>query len=568
MNAAELFVQCLENEGVEYVFGLPGEEINELLKALASTKKIRFILSRHEQAASFMADVYGRLTGRAGVCLSTLGPGATNLLTGVADAYLDRAPLVAITGQGGLARAYEESHQYIDVVSVYKFVTKWNRSIIRPEFIPQVIRKAFALAQSEKTGAVHVELPEDVAADEVGPDLAPLEKASERVPSGVSIEGARSALRLMGSAKMPIILAGNGVVRGDASMELREFATRLKIPVVTTFMGKGVVSSRDELSLGTIGLQTRDLVNCAFDNSDLVITIGYDFVEYAPFYWNGDRRKSRTSRGLPSSILHIDSEASEVDEDYRTTMELVGDIRTTLKLLIDEAGGRRKNSSSADALSYCRGLRTTMSEELTRYAGDDSFPIKPQRVVYELREALSDDDILVSDVGMHKVWISRSYPAYSPNTVIISNGFSTMGVSLPGAIAAKLAKPERHVVAACGDGGIMMSLYDLETATSLNLALVVVIFDDGQYSQVDWKQKSKFGESYFVKFNNPDFVKLAESFGCRGVRVSSVGELRESLGTALKSKDEVWVIDVPVDTRENSLLSERLGDHVVCPEPE
>jgi acetolactate synthase-1/2/3 large subunit len=476
----------------------------------------------------------------------------------VADAYLDRAPLVAITGQGGLGRAYEESHQYIDVVSVYKFVTKWNRSITRPEFVPQVIRKAFALAESEKTGAVHIELPEDVAADEIGPDVVPIERAREHAPSVVGIEGARTALRLIGEAQMPIILAGNGVIRSCASQELREFAKTLKIPVVNTFMGKGVISSRDELSLGTIGLQTRDLVNCAFDNSDLIITIGYDFVEYAPFYWN-EKKNGRRRR----SILHIDSAASEVDEYYSTTLELTGNIQATLRLLVEEAG--RNNPNGRMRSAYCGKLRSLIDGELTRFATDDSFPIKPQRIIYELRAALSDDDIIVSDVGMHKVWVSRLYPAYSPNTVIISNGFATMGISLPGAIAAKLAKPDRRVVAVCGDGGLMMSLYDLETATALNIPLVVLIFDDGQYSQVDWKQRSKFGESYFVKFKNPDFVKLAESFGCRGVRISGVEQLKESLAEALKSRD-VWVIDVPVDTKENMLLTERLGDNVVCPE--
>lgn len=545
-------MRCLENEGVEFVFGLPGEEINELLKALAASKKIRFILSRHEQAASFMADVYGRLTGKAGVCLSTLGPGATNLLTGVADAYLDRAPLVAITGQGGLARAYAESHQYIDVVSVYKFVTKWNRSVTRPEFIPQVIRKAFAIAESEKPGAVHIELPEDVASDEIESKASPLQRPKQEIPSVANLDGVRKALKLIRTAKRPVILAGSGVVRTAASHELCKFAKILNIPVVNTFMGKGVISARDNLSLGTIGLQTRDFVSCAFDQSDLVITVGYDFVEYSPIYWNGRNQ---------NTIIHIDSDPSEIDPYYETTLELIGNLRETLNALVEEA--KKTGSRGARDSAFWLGLRAKINEELEKYANDKSYPIKPQRVVYELRAALSDDDILVSDVGMHKVWISRLYPAYSPNTVVISNGFSSMGISLPGAIAAKLAKPDKHVVAVCGDGGIMMNFYDLETAKSLNLSLVVLIFDDGQYSQVDWVQRSKFGKSYFVKFANPDFVKFAESFGCKGVRVSSVEELRESLSTALHSKG-IWVIDVSVDTKENLLLSRRLGANVVC----
>jgi acetolactate synthase-1/2/3 large subunit len=556
MKGAELFVRCLENEGVEYVFGLPGEEVSELLKALASSKKIKFVLSRHEQAASFMADVYGRLTGKAGVCLSTLGPGATNLLTGVADAYLDRAPVVAITGQGGLERTYEESHQYIDVVSVYKFVTKWNRSITRAEFIPQVVRKAFDLAESEKTGAVHIELPEDIASDELvdgDGGASPLEMSQKPAPSVVSLEGARKAVSLIGRSTLPVILAGNGVIRASASRELYRFAKEFNIPVVNTFMGKGAISSREDLSLGTIGLQVRDLVNCVFEKSDLVITVGYDFVEYAPKFWN--ERNKRV-------VIHVDSAPSETDAYYTTALELVGDIRATLDLLAEEAKG---NSRARKDCSYALNLRGMINEDLMKYANDDSFPVKPQRIVYELRKALSDDDVLVSDVGMHKLWIGRLYPAYSPNTVVISNGFASMGISLPGAIAAKLARPEKRVVAACGDGGFMMNVYDLETAKRLGLAFVVVVFNDGQYSQIDWKQRSKYGESFFVKFTNPDFVKLAESFGCRGARPRSVEEFGEVLSKALNSDDEVWVIDVPVDVEENLALSGRLGDNVECP---
>jgi len=554
MKAAELFVRCLENEGVEYVFGLPGEEINELMRALHASKKIKFILSTHEQAASFMADVYGRLTGRAGVCLSTLGPGATNMLTGVADSYLDRAPLVAITGQGSLGRAFQESHQYIDVVSVYKFVTKWNRSITRAEFIPLAVRKAFELAEAEKPGAVHLELPEDVASEDVGPETIPLSRVHTHIPMSVDSEGARTAVSLIRQASSPIILAGNGATRNGASAAVRDLAREFGIPVVTTFMGKGLISSRDDLSLGTIGLQMRDLVNCAFDKADLVITIGYDIVEISPQHWNGHR--------ADRPIIHIDSAPSETDAHYHTRLELTGDISTTLRALIEasRSSGFPRGKPNSFAL-----LRSMMRDELSRHASDDSFPLKPQRIVHELREALSDEDIVVSDVGMHKVWLSRLYPAFAPNTVIISNGFSAMGISLPGAIAAKLARPERRVVAVCGDGAAMMNLYNLATARALGLSFVLVILDDGQYSQIDWKERAKFGESYFVKFQNPDFVKFAESFGCTGVRVSSAAQLKDALSTALSSGG-VWVLDVPVETRENILLSQRLGDRVVCPD--
>lgn len=549
MLGAELFVQCLENEGVEYVFGLPGEEIADILKALAFSKKIRFILVKHEQSAAFMADVYGRLTGKAGVCLSTLGPGATNLLTGVADAYLDRAPLVAITGQGGLDRMYQESHQYIDVVSVYKFVTKWNRSITRAAFIPQVVRKAFTVAQSEKTGAVQIELPEDVAFEnDVSAELLPVEPVHH--PAVVEKDAAKRAASLIEKAKYPIILAGNGVIRSGASLQLANFAKRLLIPVLNTFMGKGVISANEELAIGTVGLQMKDLASCLLAKADLIITVGYDFVEYAPRFWNTNKVK----------ILHIDSGESETDLYYGVSMELIGSIPETLDLLASTAQPRQTN------LSYASRIRSMINNELSEFADDDSsFPLKPQRVVYELRRALSDEDILISDVGMHKVWIGRLYPAYSPNTVIISNGFASMGISIPGAIAAKLAKPERNVVAACGDGAFMMNLHELETAKRLGTNFVIVIFNDGQYSQIDWRQRLKFGESYFTKFENPDFEKLAESFGWKGIKIRNARELRDSLNHALDSK-EFALIDVPVDASENVLLSARLGNNLVCPD--
>jgi acetolactate synthase I/II/III large subunit len=557
VNGADLFVKCLEREGVEYVFGLPGEEIADLLRALGESKNIKFVLARQEQGAAFMADVYGRLTGKPGVCLSTLGPGATNLLTGVVDAYLDRAPLVAITGQGGLARNYEESHQYIDIVSVYKFVTKWNRSVTRAEFIPHVIRKAFSVAQQEKTGAVHIELPEDVAGEKI--DLRsnpPISANLEKTRATVSREAARSAAKLIERSRCPVVLAGNGAIREGASRELTEFAEAFQTPVVNTFMGKGVLSSRSPFSIGAFGLQTKDLVNCIFEKSDLAICVGYDFVEQHPEFWNSHEAK------IP--VLHIDSMHAETDRNYPVVFELVGNIGRTLTAIIAEKETTKSDANRSQCARYATRVKDRIEAELTRFARDDSFPVKPQRLILEIRKALSDEDILISDVGMHKTWISRLYPAYSPNTVIISNGFASMGIALPGAIAAKLAKPERKVVAACGDGGFLMTVYDLMTAKDLGLALTVVIFDDGIYGQIKWKQDSKFGRSYFAKFSNPDFVKLAQGFGCKVAKVRSTRELKTTLRTATNSK-EVWVVDVPIDARENARLSGRLGENVHCP---
>ncbi len=557
MKAADLFVKCLESEGVEYVFGLPGEEIAELLRALGQSKKIKFVLCLQEQAASFMADVYGRLTGRVGVCVSTLGPGATNLLTGVTDAFLDRAPVVAITGQGGLERTYEESHQYVDIVSVYKFVTKWNRTITRAAFIPQVVRKAFSVAESEKAGAAHIELPEDIAEEEADPKNTPLlERIESETPASITTRSARQALDLIKKAEFPLILAGNGVIRANGSEDLASFARKFAIPVVSTFMGKGVISDMDELSLGTIGLQTRDLINCAFERSDTVLCIGYDFVEYSPKFWNPHHGAQN------KKIIHIDSEPAEIDRNYRPTLELTGDLCATLRLLVEEA--RREKVSWRKESNYALKLGKMIRAELYNYADDDSFPFKPQRIICEMRKALGKNDILVSDVGMHKTWIGRLFPAYSPNTVIISNGFASMGIALPGAIAAKLARPKSKVLAACGDGGFLMTLYDLATAKALGLAITILVFDDGKYSQIEWKQLARFGKSYFVDFKNPDIVKLAESFGCKGKRVKSAIDLRETLSLALKSND-TWVIDVPVDSHENQRLLKRLGTNAKCP---
>ena len=437
---------------------------------------------------------------------------------------------------------------------MYKFVTKWNRGITRAEFIPQAVRKAFELAEAEKPGAVQLELPEDVADDDVDPKIGPLPRTHTHVPSVVNPQGARAAVRLIRRARRPLILAGNGVIRRGASQAVRRLARELGIPVVTTFMGKGLISARDPYFLGTIGLQTRDLINCAFDQADLIVTIGYDVVEISPEYWNG--------AGAGRPIIHIDSAPSETDPYYHTRLELTGDITATLKTLILESKNS-KVGKSLDTKPFA-ALRSAIAGELSLHKDDDSFPMKPQRVIYELRRALSDGDILVSDVGMHKVWLARLYPAFSPNAVIMSNGLSAMGISVPGAVAAKLAKPDKRVLALCGDGCAMMNLYNLATAKSLEQSIVLVILDDGQYSQIDWKQRARFGESYFVKFKNPDFVGFAKSFGCSGVRVSSAAELRRTLATALKSRG-VWVVDVPVDTKENLLLSRRIGENVRCP---
>ena len=543
MKASELIVRCLENEGVRYVFGVPGEEILDIVDSLADSR-IRFIPTRHEQGAAFMADAYGRLTGKAGVCLSTLGPGATNLATGVADANLDHAPLVAITGQGARDRIHKESHQYVDVVEHFRPLTKWNTRVEMPSVIPEVIRKAFKVAESEKPGACHVEVPEDVAEEPADGEPLSTERARRPSPDRPALQ---TAARLIEAASFPLIFAGNGVVRGHASEALRALARAHGIPVVNTFMAKGCMPYDDPLCLLSAGLQARDYVSCGFDKADLIIAVGYDPVEYAPKVWNPERKKH---------IIHIDFTPAEVDGFYQPAVEVVADVREALDLLNGLVKGQK------DPAPY-RELRRFILEQLEEGASADDFPIKPQRILRDLRAAMGREDILISDVGSHKLWIARTFPAYEPNRVLISNGLAAMGIALPAAVAAKLVHPERHVVAVSGDGGFLMNVQELETARRLDLAIVNVIFRDGGYNLIQWKQRTRLGRESGVEFGNPDFVALAQAFGAKGYRVESARDLAPALREALAWPGPT-VVDVPVDYRENPKLTERLGQ-LVCP---
>lgn len=541
MKASELFVNCLENEGVQYIFGLPGEENMDLLDALVDSP-IEFICTRHEQSAAFMADVYGRLIGKAGVCLATLGPGATNLITGVADAYLDRSPLVAITGQTGLEVMHKESHQHIDIVQTFKQFTKWNARVELSKTIPEVIRKAFKVAQTEKPGACHIELPEDVAASDAAG--APLPVTGFKLPHTDHNVCAKAA-EIIQKAKRPILLAGNGVIRGKASGALRDFVEKTRIPVANTFMSKGVLPTESEFSLSTIGLQSRDYISCGFDRADLIISVGYDLVEYAPSLWNKDNKP----------IIHVDFTPSEIDEYYMPQIEVIGDIEANILCMMEDI-------EPIEVDDFPRLLKNMMYDELHGYAEDNGFPLKPQKILSDIRKIMGSKDILLSDVGAHKMWIARIYPAEEPNTTLISNGFASMGFSLPGALSAKMLYPDRKVLAACGDGGFLMNCHDLETAVRLNLPVVILVFNDGKYGLIEWKQINQFGRTYGVSFDNPDFVALAKSFGAAGYRVKSADELQPILHEAF-STNRPCVVDVPVDYRENLNLTEKLG-RVVC----
>lgn len=548
MNAAELFVKCLEAEGVEYVFGLPGEENAHLMMALDKSESIEFILTRHEQGAAFMADAYGRLTGKAGICLGTLGPGATNLMTGVADANMDRSPLVVITGQADFKRQHKESHQNMDVVRMFHPITKWASPVLHPDTVPEVVRKAVKLAETEKPGSCHIELAEDIAAQEATCRPIPPVKVRRAVPDDKIVN---QAMELLRSANRPVILAGNGAIRKRAAKQLRKFVKATGISVISTFMGKGAISRESEHCLFTIGLQSQDLVACAIDAADVVITLGYDLVEYHPRFWNGTTDKR---------IIHIDFQPAEVDEYYRIDVEIVGDLAHTLWMFNERINVEPLNFE----ISQHKTVRQGMIEDFEQYKDDDTTGVvKPQKVLWDTREVMGPDDIVLSDVGAHKMWIARYYHCDEPNTCLIPNGFCSMGSAFPGAIAAKLVHPKRRILAICGDGGFLMNVQEMETAKRLGTNIVVMVWEDGGYGLISWKQDSQFNRHSNLSFGNPDFGKLAESFGWKSFTVDKSNEIKPTLERAFECNAPALVM-IPIDYRENLKLTERLGK-IVCP---
>lgn len=543
MKASELFIRCLENEAVEYIFGIPGEENLDVMDSMIGSK-IKFITTRHEQGAAFMADVYGRLTGKAGVCLATLGPGATNLVTGFADANMDRAPIVGIAGQGATTRMHKESHQVLDLVNLFAPISKYSVEIREPEIVAEIVRKAFKAAEADKPGGSFISFPENVAAMEVeGKQPLKVQSAKPPVPPQDKIS---QAAEIISNAKYPLVMAGNGVVRARADDELVAFAEKLNIPVATTFMAKGSIPFSHELSLGTVGLQSHDYVACGFDRADVIICVGYDMIEYHPQLWNQEKN---------TKIIHVDPSPAEVDEYYILECGVVGDISAALDGIAAEASPRPESQAT--------GLRETIVEELTAHATDDSFPMVPQRIVLDLREALEPEDIVVSDVGAHKMWMARMYQAERPNTCIISNGFASMGIGLPGAIAAKLAYPDRTALTVTGDAGFLMNSQEMETALRIGVAIIILVWNDSKYGLIKWHQDRRFGRDTQIDFNNPDLVKYAESFGAKGYRVESAGDLLPMLKQAI-TDDTVVLIDCPVDYSENMKLTEKLGS-LICP---
>jgi acetolactate synthase-1/2/3 large subunit len=542
--ASDVFVECLEAEGVRYVFGIPGEETLDLNESLADSS-VQFVPVRHEQGGAYMADAYGRLTGRAGVCLGTLGPGATNLVTAVADAFLDRAPMVALTGQSDLSRMHKESHQYIDLIGILRPVVKWNARVSSPEIVPEVVRKAFKVAESEKPGSTHLELPEDVMAEPL--DARPLPPHAPVRPEPGMRELQRATEIIM-AAEHPVILAGNGAIRTHASRALRAFVHTTGIPVAETFMAKGLIDYEDPHALGTVGLQARDYEMAGFEDADVVIAVGYDLVEHKPENWNPKADKQ---------IVVIDTVPAEIDEFYVPAVELLGDIAHVLARLAAGASRKAPERPPTDR------LRELALGALRDGAHDDHFPMRPARVLSDLRHALRPQDLLVSDVGLHKLWIGRMFPAHEPGTVLIANGLAGMGFALPTAIAAKLVHPDRHVVTVSGDGGFLMNCQELETAVRLKTSVVNVIWENQQFGSIVWKQDKKFGRHFGVDFGPTDFVKLAEAFGAAAWRCNAADDFSRRLAQAL-ALDGPSVIVVPIDYSIDVAISRELGAETVA----
>lgn len=548
MKASDLFVKCLEEEGVERIFGVPGEENADVMISL-NDSKIDFVLCRHEQAAAFAADAYGRLTGKAGVCLATLGPGATNLVTGLADANMDRAPVVAIIGQGSTKRLHKESHQNMDSVAMMRPISKWSQSILSADNITEVVRKAFKVAVAEKPGVTVIELPEDLAKLDVGD--TPLTPVKVRRPAA-DHKAIAQAVDLIGKASNPIILAGNGAIRKRAAAQLSRLVQKTGIGVVNTFMGKGAVSMHDEHCLYTMGLGSGDYNNLAFDDADLVISCGYDLVEYSPSAWN--RKNQETKK-----IIHIDFWEAEVDKDYQPDVEVVGDLADALWQLNEAINQKFEGKLPLFDVKERLDLREKLTQDFAAEKDDTSVPVKPQKILWDVRQVLGDEDILLSDVGAHKMWISRYFQCVEPNTCLISNGFCTMGFAMPGSIGAKVAFPERRVLSISGDAGFMMNVQDLETAVRRKLNIVAMVWEDGEYGLIKWKQQNGFdGKHSDLAFNNPDFEVLAESFGMWGKKVTSTDQIVPFLEEAF-SQEGPALISVPVDYSENMKLSDRLG---------
>ena len=549
MKASDLLVKCLEEEGIEYIFGVPGEENADFMISLEKSSKIKFVLTRHEQGAAFMAEIYGRLTGNPAGALGTLGPGATNLITGVADSNMDRAPMLVLTGQGSTDRLHKESHQIMDVVGMFKPVTKWATTILNPDTIPEIVRKAVRVARTEKPGAVHIELPEDVATMESSSVPLRPRRFRRSVADDKIVD---QAFAMLSEAQRPVILAGNGCIRRRASKQLRLLCEKTGIGVISTFMAKGCVDMDAAYCLYTVGLGTKDRISMAIDDADLVITLGFDMVEYHPQLWNSHKDKP---------ILHADFLPAEIDEHYHPDTELIGDLAHTLWMLNERLD---KHGAPAYELSLQRQARAAMADDFAEFKDDvTEGSIRPQKALWDARQVMGPQDILLSDVGAHKMWIARHYQCHEPNTCLIPNGFCSMGFALPGAIAASIVHPDRRILAIAGDAGFLMNVQEMETAARLGSNIVVMVWADNEYGLIAWKQETHFGRHTDLAFGNPDWLLLAKAFGWQGHYVQNSADLEDELETAFNEVGPSLVV-IPIDYRENQLLTKKLGE-IQCP---
>jgi acetolactate synthase I/II/III large subunit len=531
MNGAELFVAALENEGVQQIFGVPGEENLDFVEAMRGSS-IKLVVTRHEQAAAFMAATHGRLTGRPGVCLTTLGPGALNLTTGAAYALLGAMPMIMITGQKGILSRKQAAFQVVDMVSTMRPLTKMAQQIVSPATIPSIVREAFRVAQEERPGPVHLELPEDIAA-EAAPAISPV-PVHPIEPPLASPAALDRAAELIRKAQRPLVMLGAAASRPQLADGLSSFVKRVQIPFFNTQMGKGSVAGGSGLYMGTAALSERDYVHLAIDRADLIITIGHDTVEKPPFFMgpNGP------------TVLHVGYLPATVEEVYFPQAELVGDVGPSLALLADRLEGRLPNA----------GALLTLREEILapiRDRADESrFPLTPQRIVHDVRQVMPEDGIVCLDNGMYKIWFARNYRTHVANTLLLDNALATMGAGLPSAMMASMLNPNRRVLAVCGDGGFMMNSQELETAVRLKLNLVVLILQDNAYGMIRWKQAADGYPDFGMTFGNPDFVAYANAYGVRGSRVESADGLAPTLEAAFSSGG-VHLVAVPVDYSEN-----------------
>ena len=546
IKGSDLFIKALENEGVEYIFAVPGEENLDLLESIR-TSSIKLITNRHEQAAGFMAATYGRLTGKVGVCMSTLGPGATNLVTAAAYATLGAMPMLMISGQKPIKSSKQGLFQILDIVDLMRPLTKYTRQISNANTIPAKLREAMRLATEERPGAVHLELPEDIASEMADSDTHIFRPSDARRPSA-SIKSLQTACEMILKARHPLIMIGAGANRKRVSQALIHLVNATGIPFFTTQMGKGVVDERHPRYIGCAALSAGDFVHCAIDHADLVINVGHDVVEKPPFFMTHGGKQ----------VIHVNFSGADVDPVYFPQHEVVGDIANSVTWLAEHCG----ESANHDFSGFMT-MRDSVESHLSERIHDDRFPIIPQRIVNDVRLVMPEDGIIALDNGMYKIWFARNYKAYDNNTVLLDNALASMGAGLPSAMAAAMLYPHLKVMAICGDGGFMMNSQELETAVRLKLNLVILIINDSAYGMIKWKQGQDQFPDFGLDYNNPDFVQYARAYGANGHRVSSAGELRPVLEKAL-NEGGVQLVEVPVDYSENKRVFDDELSQLTC----